>query len=29
LYRVIRSVQGKEKIDPVTGFATEQGAGRD
>ncbi|MFT5135914.1 MAG: hypothetical protein ACI9XU_000710 [Arenicella sp.] len=28
LYRVIRAAQGKEKIDPVTGFATEQGAGR-
>lgn len=27
LYRVIRASQGKEKIDPVTGFATEQGAG--
>jgi hypothetical protein len=27
LYRVIRAAQGKEKIDPVTGFATEQGAG--
>lgn len=29
LYRVIRTAQGKEKIDPVTGFLTEQGAGRD
>ena len=28
LYRVIRTAQGKEKIDPVTGFLTEQGAGR-
>lgn len=27
LYRVIRAAQGKEKIDPVTGFLTEQGAG--
>lgn len=26
LYRIIRSAQGKEKIDPITGFATVQGA---
>ncbi|MEM7360300.1 MAG: hypothetical protein AAF431_14485 [Pseudomonadota bacterium] len=26
LYRIIRTLQGKEKIDPLTGFATLQGA---
>lgn len=29
LYRIIRALQGKEKIDPLTGFATNQGTVRE